>query len=109
MNKEIEEKLDEIINYIIESNSYKNYLKAKDLINVREDLKEKINKIKKMQKEIVKNTSQKDELQNEYDNLLKELNDDITYYQYNKYLREVNNMLAIFENKVNKYFEDIFN
>ena len=107
MNKEIEEKVDEIIEYIKSSDSYKNYLKAKDILEKRNDLKEIINTIKKQQKEIIKNPSNKD-LENKLNKNIKILEEDIIYSQYNDYLKDVNNMLIILENKLNKYFEDVF-
>ena len=60
MSKELEDKLNEIINYIKESDSYKNYLKSKELLEKRSDLKEKIIKIKKYQQELVKDSSNKE-------------------------------------------------
>lgn len=109
MSKEIENKLEEIINYIKESISYQNYLKSKELLEQRKDLIEIINEIKKLQKEIVKNPKNKNELDNKIKEKLEILNNDITYVQYSNYLEEVNNMLIIFENKLNKYFYDVFN
>mgnify|MGYP003486581263 CR=1 FL=1 len=63
LNNELNDKLDNIVNYIKESNSYQNYLKAKELINKDEKLKEKFKNIKKYQQEIVKNPSKKKELE----------------------------------------------
>ena len=107
LNKEIEDKLNEIIKFIKESDSFKRYLKAKEILDTRDDLKIKIEKIKKIQKEIIKHRDKL--LENELNNLINDLNNDITYNEYNKYLIEVNNMLAIFEEKLNKYFYDVFN
>ncbi|MBQ8892676.1 MAG: YlbF family regulator [Bacilli bacterium] len=107
MNKDIDEKIDEIIKYIKESDSFKNYLKAKEILDKREDLKNNIAKIKQLQKEIIKRPSKN--LKNELNELITNLNNDITYNEYNKYLIEVNNMLAILENRLNKYFNDVFN
>ena len=109
MNKELNNKLDEIIEYIKNTDSYQNYLKAKELLDKREDLKEIISNIKILQKEIIKNPSKKKELELELNEKIKLLESDITYLEYNNYLSEVNNMLAILENKLNKYFDDVFN
>ena len=108
MNKEILEKVDNIVNYIKESKSYQNYLKSQEILSNQKDLLEIIDNIKKVQKEFVKNPKNK-ELQFKLEELNNKLQDDITYNQYNEYLKEVNNMLAIFENKINKYFDDVFN
>ena len=72
-------------------------------------LKELINKIKKYQKEIVNDKSKEKELDLKIQNCLDILNEDPLYLEYLRYLEEVNNYLNIFENKLNKYFFDLFN
>ena len=109
MNKEIEDKLDEIVEYIKNTDSYKNYLKAKDILESKKNLKIIIENIKRLQKEIIKNPNNKIELESELNKNIKLLESDIVYNQYTNYLSDVNNMLAIFENKINKYFLDVFN
>ena len=109
LNKDIESKVDNIINYIKNTESYKNYLKSKELLDKRDDLKELICDIKKLQKNIVKNPHDKKELQKELDRKVKILEEDFVYNEYTNSLSEVNNMLAILENKLNKYFDDVFN
>lgn len=108
LNKEIELKVNNIINYIKDTDSFKNYLKAKELLDKRDDLKKIISDIKKLQKEIIKYKDKK-ELEIKLNENIKILENDILYNQYTNYLSEVNNMLAIFENKLNKYFDDVFN
>lgn len=109
MNKELEDKLDEIILYIKDTESYNNFLKAKEKLNQRDDLKIIIEKIKKLQQQMIKYPNKGIELEIELNDNLKILENDFDYVQYNNYLIEVNNLLNIFENKINKYFEDIFN
>ena len=109
MNKEIEEKVLEIVNYIKNSNSYKNYLKACELLNKNQELLTLIENIKKYQKEIVRNKEKKVELEKQINEKLAILNSDPIYLEYINYQDEVNNMLIIFENKINKYFYDVFN
>lgn len=110
LNKEeILEKVEEIVNYIKTSDVYKNYLKTKDLINLDKELISLIDDIKKYQKEIVKNINNKEELELKIKENLDILNTNPTYLEYLNYQEEINNMLTIFENKINKYFEDIFN
>ena len=107
LNKKIENKLESIIDYIKETPDYKNYLKAKELINKDEELKNIIEKIKDYQKKIVKTNDL--ELKKKYELLVDKLNNNILYNQYLEYLTNVNNMLNIFENKLNKYFLNLFN
>ena len=66
-----------------------------------------IEKIKDYQKKIVKTNDL--ELKKEYELLVNKLNNNILYNQYLEYLTNVNNMLNIFENKLNKYFFNLFN
>ena len=108
MNKEIEEKLEEITSYIKKTDSYQNYLKAKEIMDNRKDIKEKIEEIKKYQKEIINNPNKKHELENKINYNLKYLESDITYLSYQESLDEVNNMLNILENKLNNYFDEVF-
>jgi len=109
LTKEIEGKITEIITYIKETNSYKNYIKAKELLNSNQELLTLIEDIKKYQKEIVKNPNKKEELESKINQNLSVLNNDPLYLEYTNYQDEVNNMLTIFENKLNKYFYDVFN
>ena len=109
MNKELEDKLNEIIEFIKNTDSYKNYLKAKEILEEKEDIKEKIKEIKKYQKMIINNIDKKSELELKIKDNLKYLEQDITYISYQEYLNEVNNMLIIFENKINKYFDEVTN
>ena len=108
LNKEINDKLDEIIEFIKNTDSYKNYLKAKEILDTKEDIKLKIEEIKKYQKLIVNNSNNKKELEIKIKDNLDYLNNDITYISYKNSLDEVNNMLNIFENKINNYFDEVF-
>ncbi len=109
LNKEIENKLDEIVYFIKNTDSYKNYLKSKELLDKKDDIKEKIKEIKLYQKQIVNNINKKQELELKIKENLNYLEEDITYISYQEYLNEVNNMLIIFENKLNKYFDEVIN
>ena len=108
MNKEIDNKVDEIIDYIKNTDSYKNYLKAKEILDSKEDIKNKIKEIKLYQKQIVNGIGNKKELENKIKDNLDYLENDITYISYKEYLDEINNMLNIFENKINNYFDEVF-
>ena len=108
LNKEIDNKVDEIIDYIKNTDSYKNYLKAKEILDSKEDIKNKIKEIKLYQKQIVNGIGNKKELENKIKDNLDYLENDITYISYKEYLDEINNMLNIFENKINNYFDEVF-
>lgn len=110
MNKdEILNKVDEIIDCIKETDVYSNYLKSKKIISLDQEIITLIEDIKRYQKEIVKNQSKKQELEDKINNNLSILNENPNYLEYMYFQEELNNMLTIFENKINKYFKDIFN
>ncbi len=110
MNKtEILKKVDEIVEYIKNSEEYQNYLKASEILSHETKLLEAIEDIKKYQQAIVKDNTRKKELEKKIQEKENILNNSIVYTEFLNYQNEVNNMLVIFENKLNKYFEDMFN
>ena len=108
MNKEIENSIDKIIEFIKNTDSYKNYIRAREILDTKDDIKRKIEEIKKYQKEIINSKGKKEQLESKIKENLKYIEEDITYNCYKKSLDDVNNMLIIFENKINKYFEEVF-
>lgn len=108
LNNDLNTKLDDIINYIKNMDAYKNYLKTKQLMSENPELIGMIDEVKKYQKDIVRNINVEDK-KDKYKQLLDRLMEEPLYLEYIEYLDEVNNMLNIFENKLNKYFFDLFN
>lgn len=107
--KEINAKILEIIEYIQTTESYQNYLKARKILEQNEKIMNLIQDIKTLQKELVKNQSKKEELDLKIKEKLNILNTEPSYLEYQTYQDEINNLLTIFENKINKYFFDVFN
>lgn len=105
MNKEIETKIDEIINEIKSSDLYKKYLLLKDKINSNKELMELINKVKVMQKDLVHKKVKKEDL----DKVMDELDNNPLYREYNNCLYEINNTYGIIESSLNNYFDKIIN
>ena len=105
LNKEILDKIDEIIEVIENSPEYQKYLLLKDKINCNEELKRLINEVKVLQKDVVHHLNKKDELNNKMD----ELNSNPLYREYINTLFEINNIYAIIENSINKYFQNKLN
>ena len=100
MNKEILDKVDELVNEIEESANYKKYLYLKDKISKNKELTSLINKVRVMQKDYVHHLVKKEEL----DQLVNELNDNPLYREYKNTLDEINNIYNIIENSLNNYF-----
>lgn len=105
MNKEILEKIDEIIQIIETSPEYLKYLDLKEKIKNHKELMELINRVRVMQKDVL----HKKNNQNELDKLLNELNNNPLYREYNNVIYEINNTYSIVENSINNYFERIVN
>ena len=106
--KEILDKVDEIIKFIKDTREYQNYISAKKLLEEDEELNKLIAEIKEYQKSIVRGLNKK-ELEDKIQENLDILNCSPLYLEFNNNFAEVNNLITIFENKINKYFEDVFN
>ena len=105
LNKEILNKIDEIIKTIEESDDYFKYLDLKNKISNNKELVNLINEVKLLQKDVVHHLNKK-EILNEKIN---ELNNYPLYREYNNTLSEINNTYAIIENSLNNYFIKVLN
>lgn len=105
MNKEITNKIDEIIKEIETSPVYQKYLLLQEKISNNKELTELINKVKVMQKDVIHKKKDKEEL----DKLMDELNNHPLYREYNNTLSEINNTYGIIESSLNNYFNKIMN
>lgn len=105
MNKEIENKIDEIINEIESSPEYEKYLSLKDQIKNNKELMELINKVRVMQKDVLHKRKTKEDLEK----IVDELNNHPLYREYNNTLYEINNTYGIIESSLNNYFDNIVN
>ena len=104
LNNEILTKLDEIVDYIKDSDTYKRFVIVKKQIDNNIELKNKFDYIKFIQREMIK-TSNKD-LELEYNTLVNELNNYPQYSEYLELLDELNNLYQeikiIIENHINE-------
>ena len=105
LNKEILNKVDEIISLIENSDDYQKYLFLKEQIDKNKEVKKLINEVKILQKDVVHHLKKENELKKKMD----ELNNHPLYREYNNTLLEINNVYAIIENSLNKYFQDKLN
>ena len=99
-NKEILDKVDEIIKEIEDSDNYKKYLELKEDINKNKDLVILINKVRQLNKDYTHKLVEKEEL----DNVQNELNNHPLYREYLNTIALINNELSIIENTINNYF-----
>ena len=105
LNKEILDKIDEIILLIESSSNYQKYLNLKDTISNNKDIMILINEIKVLQKDVVHHFNKKELLNKKID----ELNNFPLYREYNNILYELNNEFSIVESSINNYFNKKIN
>lgn len=100
-NKEILNKVDEIIKEIEDSDDYKKYLLLKEEINNNKELVLLINKVRQMNKDYTHKMVKKEEL----DSVTNELNNHPLYREYLNTISVINNEFSIIENTINNYFK----
>lgn len=104
---EILKKVDEIIDYIENSDNYKKYLIIKEKMNNDQEINDLINEVKHLQKRLANHYNKQLEIELEEKNKL--LNNIPLYREYLNTLDEINNIYNIIENSLNKYFYDKLN
>ncbi len=105
LTKEIETKIDEIIQEIENSDIYIRYLTLQKQIESNSELMELINRVKVMQKDVI----HKKKKQAELDKLMDELNNNPLYREYSNSIYEINNTYGIIETTINNYFNKLMN
>ena len=101
------EELNKIIDYITNTESYKNTVKLREQMNNNKELNDLIEEIKSLQKKYIKNNSVS--IKQELDEKTKELEEYPIYNIYNKNLEEVNQMIDYVNDELNDYFEKVIN
>ena len=105
MNKEVINEIDNLINVIKENNIYKEYISILEKINSNEEIKDLTNKIRIINKKLVRTPSIK--LESELKDLESKLNDIPLYLDYKDKLNELNNLLLVVKNNIENYMKDI--
>ena len=101
------EELNKVIDYIINSDSYKKCLELRDKMSKNSELMGLIDEIKTLQKKYIKNNNS--DIKKELDEKTDKLMNIPIYYKYNQKLEEVNNMISYVEDELNDYFEKVIN
>ena len=104
---EVLSKVDEIIDYIENSDNYKKYLLIKEKMDNDQEINNLLNEIRHLQKVLANKYSKEKELELEEKN--KELNSIPLYREYLNILDELNNIFNIIENGLNNYFYNKLN
>ena len=107
MEKELNKNINDLVNYIKNTNDYKKCIQYKKLLDEDKEIKELIKEIKRLQKILV-NTNDLN-IKEELDKLNKELYSKELFIIYNQYLDKVNYMIDYVKEDLNDYFYKIFN
>lgn len=105
MNKEVIHEIDTLIDIIKSSDTYKEYIKLLEKVNLSDEIKNLTNEIKSINKNLVLTPSI--ELEELLKKKEKELNEIPLYLEYKYKLEELNNMLTVIKNKVEIFMKDI--
>ena len=100
----IDSSIKELKDDIISSNEYKEYIKAKEVLDNNKDIKDLIKKITSTQKKLVSGKGDNN-LEGELDTLYEKL---YSYEEYNEYI-EVSTKLNILISDTQKELENYFN
>ncbi len=106
--EELYKALDEVINSITESDEYKTCIELKDRMSKNINITDKINKIKKIQKEYVKSNYDFN-IKIKLDELNNELISIPIYKIYMDNLEKVNEKIDYLKDSLNDYFYKLFN
>ena len=102
--------IEELKNDIINSNEYKEYDKYLKELENNKEIKELINKITKLQKEVVKlefNNNDASITEKELDSLFDKLNSYDIYKKYITSSKKLNKMITEIQKKNEKYFNSL--
>lgn len=105
MNKNVIDKIDNLVSSIKKSDEYKNYIDILSKVENSDEIKDLSNEIKRINKELVKKPSVELEL------LLKEkenlLNSIPLYLEYKYKLEDLNNLLLVVKNKIDNFIREL--
>ena len=105
--EKVKKNLEEVVAAIKNSKEYQNCVRIKKQMNDNPLICEKINKIKKLQKEVVKSGYDKDK-KKELDLLVEELESIPIYVVYTQNLEIVNQKIDYVRDSLNDYFKELF-
>ena len=105
--EKVKKNLEEVVAAIKNSKEYQNCVRIKKQMNDNPLIYEKINKIKKLQKEVVKSSYDKD-IKKELDLLVGELESIPIYVVYTQNLEIVNQKIDYVRDSLNDYFKELF-
>ena len=109
LSNDVLSKVDEIVNYIEESDNYKKYKEIEKKLENDSDIMDKVNKIKSIQKQIVKLEIEKKDisyLEKEREEILSILNTYPIYQEYIYLQEDLNNTFQSIKTIIENYIND---
>ena len=100
--------LNDVVDYIKDSNEYKTCLDLKNKMSDNEEVNALVRQVKLLQQKYIKSNYNK-EIKKELDEINKRLNDIPIYVIYKQNLEKVNNMINTVKDELNNYFDDLLN
>lgn len=101
------EELNKIIEYITNTEEYKNTIKLKEQMNNNSELINLVEEVKKLQKEYIK--TNRDDIKKKLDDKVSSLEEYPIYKSYNDNLEKVNQMISYVNDELNDYFDKVVN
>ena len=105
--EELNNSLDEVIDYIKNTKEYKMCITLKEQMSDNDNLNSIINKIKRLQKQYIRTNDFK--IKDELTLLENELKEIPIYNIYNQNLNKVNEMINYVKDRLNSYFDQLLN
>ena len=105
--EELNNSLDEVIDYIKNTKEYKMCITLKEQMSDNDNLNSIINKIKRLQKQYIRTNDFK--IKDELTLLENELKEIPIYNIYNQNLNKVNEMINYVKERLNSYFDQLLN
>ncbi len=100
--------LNDVVDYIKDSNEYKTCLDLKKKMSDNEEVNALVRQVKLLQQKYIKSNYNK-EIKKELDEINKRLDDIPIYVIYKQNLEKVNNMINTVKDELNNYFDDLLN
>ena len=104
----MEEKLNNLVEYITNTFEYKECIRLKEIMKSNEEICSLVDEVKSLQKEYVRSLEDEN-IKVRLDEVLDRLNTIPIYCDYLKYLDKVNHMISYFNDEMNEYFYKLLN
>ncbi len=108
-NEEIIKKAHDLVNIIKSSDTYKDYINARNLVAKDSLLLNEINKVKALQKDYVKSAYLDKTIEEELNKMLERLQTNTLYQDYTAKEKALNNILIMIKEGLNTTIDELIN